>query len=270
MVLPRTETNEHKPRLNPRGSVGQSINHAGFDLESHRCICLPNLPKLQMIDWTKTTLGDLIWKILAHNKIQWKGKKILSRWVSKFVMCALSWKEMLESGKHATPLEWLSQLTSAIPSWGLPMGSEMKVDEWSRAHVPSVLVALYRGIPVEHRSEQGERFLLKAWQKYVILKMQQEMELRNRQNTPHQHRLIQDLDDFTKIYWILQPEPLTEIEINQLHPKNVICAMREFLFNHTLYLEACQSLHAGLMANLAGRWFCDYYHFRNRWLFRSI
>ena len=260
MALARNKTKRHKRRLHPRGSVGESINHAGFDLESQRCVCLQDLPELQMSDWTNETLANLIWEILVRNHVPWKGKRILSRWVKKFVECALTWKEILETCTYATPFELLSQLTSAFPQ-ALPMGFEMTVDQWSRAHVPSVLVALYRGIPSEHRSEQGEPTLLKAWQKHVILKLEEERKLRNQTNTPHQQQLIQDLDDFTTIHWILQPEPLTEKEIKQLDPKNVICAMREFLFNHPLYIAACKDSHNGLMANLAGRWFCDYYHF---------
>ena len=36
--------------------------------------------------------------------------------------------------------------------------------------------------------------------------------------------------------------------------------MRKFLFQDALYTEACLDLHPGLMADLAGRWFCDYYY----------
>ena len=40
--------------------------------------------------------------------------------------------------------------------------------------------------------------------------------------------------------------------------------MREFLLTKDLYLAALEDLHAGLMAHLAGRWYCDYYEVHGR------
>ena len=123
---------------------------------------LGDVPVLLMAHWTVTSLYDHIYSILQRNDVPWQ-RKLPNKWTHKFVTCALTWKKMLEEeGATDTPAEWLSQLISALPFDQLPLGSKMSVDEWSRAHAPSVVVALYRGIPGEYRSHSGERLCLKS------------------------------------------------------------------------------------------------------------
>ena len=219
---------------------------------------LGDVPMLLMADWTETYLYEHIYSILQRNDVPWQGNKLQNRWTHKFVKCAMTWKKLLEQGAAHTPAEWLSLFGSALPFDELPRGSN-RVDEWSRAHAPSVLAALYRGIPAKYRASRGEGILLEKYIRFVLDTLQQESALEVKQTTPHEDTLIQAFDAYVEKFWILQPQPLTAIASELLKPVEVIHSMRDLLFNHILYREACSDLHPGLMADIAGRWFCDYY-----------
>ena len=72
---------------------------------------------------------------------------------------------------------------------------------------------------------------------------------------------IDDLyfDEFTSTRWILQPEEKHGEERRRVDVVRVVHDMRDSLLNHDLYRVALDDLHAGLMADLAGRWYCDFY-----------
>jgi hypothetical protein len=67
----------------------------------------------------------------------------------------------------------------------------------------------------------------------------------------HPHIAIANFDEFTSTRWFLQQRHLDFVR--------VVKDMREFLFSHELYLAAMTDDHPGLMADIAGRLFCDYY-----------
>ena len=75
----------------------------------------------------------------------------------------------------------------------------------------------------------------------------------------HMHTGIANFDVFTSTRWILQPEDKHGEVKHHLDIVRVVKDMREFLLANELYLTALEDLHAGLMADLAGRWYCDYY-----------
>ena len=73
------------------------------------------------------------------------------------------------------------------------------------------------------------------------------------------HTGIVNFDVFTSTRWILQPEDKHGEVKHHLDIVSVVQDMREFLLTKDLYLAALEDLHAGLMADLAGQWYCDYY-----------
>ena len=78
----------------------------------------------------------------------------------------------------------------------------------------------------------------------------------------HMHTGIVNFDVFTSTRWILQPEDKHGEVKHHLDIVSVVQDMREFLLTKDLYLAALEDLHAGLMADLAGQWYCDYYENR--------
>ena len=54
----------------------------------------------------------------------------------------MTWQKLLKGSQT----EVLSRIISVLPFHELPYG-QMKVEDWSQAHVPSVLWLLYRGLP---------------------------------------------------------------------------------------------------------------------------
>ena len=57
----------------------------------------------------------------------------------------------------------------------------------------------------------------------------------------------------------MQPEEKHGEERRRVDVVRVVHDMRGLLLTHDLYLDALDDLHAGLMADLAGRWYCDCY-----------
>ena len=86
----------------------------------------------------------------------------MNKWANKFKKFADTWKQLLQG----SPLDILSRIVSGLPFYELPCGS-MTVEQWCKAHVPSVLCLLYRGLPSDKRSHQGEEALLGAWKTYT-------------------------------------------------------------------------------------------------------
>ena len=137
-----------------------------------------------------------------------------------------------------------------------PLGS-IPAKQWCQAHVPSVLCWLYRGLPDDKRCDRGEDALLEKWKKYILGQLKGGAV--EDQGSEHGHPSIRKFDRFTSTRWILQPEDKFEEEGRPVDVVEVVREVRGLLLGHALYREALQDLHAGLMADLAGRWFCDYY-----------
>ena len=81
----------------------------------------------------------------------------------------------------------------------------------------------------------------------------------NNQSSEHRHPSIRDFDEFTSTMWILKPEDKDAEEGRRVDVVGAVYEVRKLLLRHGLYIDALQDFRAGLMADLAGRWFCDYY-----------
>ena len=237
-----------------RGSVGTLM--AGFDVQTESCVVLPRMEPVPISQWQpdNVALYDAVYKVLGKNDVlNQKGAKgtILNRWSNKFSNHANAWHHLLDG----SPTEILSRImSSGLPFHALPCGS-LKAEEWCKAHVPSVLCLLYRGLPPEKQSPLGEEKLLDSWKQHVLRALKSDVA----ESGAHPHIAIANFDEFTSTRWILQPEEKHREEPRHLDVVRVVRDMRELLFSHELYLAAMKDLHPGLMADIAGRWFCDYY-----------
>ena len=250
----------------PHGSVGAFLealktSAVGFDITTQTCHVLPKIEPLtiSISHWQEgsSELYNVVYNVLDKNKVLRgrSGKKpgrFVNKWSNKFTKCAMTWPKLLD----ASPTEIVSRIFSGLPFYELPCGS-MKAEEWCKAHVPSILWLLYRGLPAEKRSQQGEDVLLDAWKKHVQRSLKGEDA--RRQGCEHRHIAIKNFDEFTSTRWILQPEEKHGEERRRVDVVRVVQHMRGFLLTHQLYLDALDDLHAGLMADLAGRWYCDCY-----------
>ena len=133
----------------PCGSVGTCLKArktlgVGFDVTTQNCHVLPEIEPLGMSSWEEeATLFNVVYNVLVKNdvlkgKSGKKGKPLVNRW-AKFGM---TWQKLLKGSQT----EVLSRIISVLPFHELPYG-QMKVEDWSQAHVPSVLWLLYRGLP---------------------------------------------------------------------------------------------------------------------------
>ena len=75
----------------------------------------------------------------------------------------MTWQKLLKGSQT----EVLSRIFSVLPFHELPYG-QMKVEDWSQAHVPSVLWLLYRGLPDGKRKDKGKDALLDEWKKHEL------------------------------------------------------------------------------------------------------
>ena len=246
----------------PRGSVGTCLKACktlavGFDVTTQTCHVLPEIEPLKMSSWEVATLYKVFYNVLDKNdvlktKSGKKSSRSVSKWATKFAKFGMTWQNLLDG----SPTEVLSRIISGLPFYELPCG-QMKVQDWSQAHVPSVLWLLYRGLPDGKRKDKGEDALLDEWKKHILksLKAADHMK-QGSEDKPHG---IKNFDLFTSTRWILQPEDKHGEVKRHLDVVRVVKDMREFLLANELYLRALDDLHAGLMADLAGRWYCDYY-----------
>ena len=108
----------------------------------------------------------------------------------------------------------------------------MKVQDWSQAHVPSVLWLLYRGLPDGKRKDKGEDVLLDEWKKHILksLKAADHMK-QGSEDKPHG---IKNFDLFTSTRWILQPEDKHGEVKRHLDIVRVVKDMRKFLLTKKL------------------------------------
>ena len=95
---------------------------------------------------------------------------------------------MLEQGGSHTPAEWLDLFKAELLFDQLPLGQNNTVEEWSQAHAPSVVVALYRGIPAKHIAARGEERLLETYKTFVIRSLRQQGAQQVHDKTPHKKR----------------------------------------------------------------------------------
>ena len=239
-------------------SEARKRSAVGFDVATETCQVLPDIVPLPIAQWQEgSELYNMIYDVLGKNEILRKksGKKKtthVSKWTAKFTKFAATWKDLLKG----TAAEILSKILSELIFYELPCGS-MPVEEWCKAHVPSVLCLLYRGLPGDKRHYQGEEALLKSWKRHIQVALKGAAA--ENQGSEHRHPSIRNFDEFTSTRWILQPEDKYEEEGRRVDVVRVVHEVRRLLLRHELYLNALQDLHAGLMADLAGRWYCDYY-----------
>ena len=138
----------------PRGSVGTCLKArktlaVGFDVTTQTCHVLPEIEPLRISSWQEDTLAllNVVYNALDKNdvlrgKSGKKGSRFVNKWANKFTKFGMTWQKLLEG----SPAEVLSRIISGLPFHELPYG-QMKVEDWSQAHVPSVLWLLYRGLP---------------------------------------------------------------------------------------------------------------------------
>ena len=125
----------------PRGSVGaflEARKRLGFDVTTETCHVLADMLPLPIAQWQEgSELYNMIYDVLGRNEIlsgrSAKGTHV-NKWTHKFTKFARTWKELLKG----SPMEILSRIVSGLPFYELPLGS-MPVEEWCKAHVPSVL-----------------------------------------------------------------------------------------------------------------------------------
>ena len=159
----------------PRGSVSKfiadpaAVRASGFDVQTQRCNVLPGLEPLPISRWLSddSALYFAIYNILEQNDVlKQKSARgnVLNLWSRKFEKFAKEWHRLLDG----TSSEILSRIIhGGLPLHELPYGS-VKADDWCKAHAPSVLCCLYRGLPDEKRSSLGEIELLDAWKQHVL------------------------------------------------------------------------------------------------------
>ena len=107
----------------------------------------------------------------------------------------------------------------------------------------------------KERYKGGEEKLLNAYNKWIFRKRKDELGGISHGDAAYGNEAIHDFDCFVQTRWILKHELLYETP----RKWQTIIEYTNFLFNDIVYKEACLDLHPGLMADLAGRWFCDYY-----------
>ena len=245
----------------PRGSV-LPFMEVGFDPATCTVHTLPGLHTRPMSEWEHQIVVDDLWKILGINDLinRKTGKNnstFLSRWCNTFAKFAMEWKSKMGNFERLSPLEVVSAFTAALPLNSLPRGS-MKVAEWHGAHVPSVLCVLYRGMPKDKRCSDGEVHLCSFYKKWLQGMMDDESGNKVQEQQPHPHAAIRAFDEFVATRWIIKPDP-ENLKSPRSSRWQTIQSMRLFLFHDPLYKDACKDVHPGLMADLAGRWFCDSY-----------
>ena len=115
---------------------------------------LPEIEPLGISSWQEVALFNVFYNVLDKNEVLRgksgkKGRRFVNKWANKFTKFGMTWQKLLEG----SPVEVLSRIISGLPFHELPYG-QMKVEDWSKAHVPSVLLLLYRGLPVEKRNKK--------------------------------------------------------------------------------------------------------------------